>query len=271
MRLNLTRPLAFIDLETTGVDITKERIVQIAVLKVFPDGREEIKTQKVNPTIPIPPSASKVHGIYDHDVKFLPTFAEVAIDYATFINDSDLGGYNSNKFDIPLLIEEFLRAGIDFQLQGRNLIDAQIIFHKMEPRNLRAAYKFYCGQDLLGAHDAAVDIRATYEVLKAQIQHYEDVEHTSDGSVVSMPIKNDMSVLSQLAKFNFLDPTGKVIYDEQKKAIVLTFGKYKDKSLLEVISQDASYYDWMMTKGDFSLSTKRVLKKTWDAVHRSQQ
>ncbi|MBD2302988.1 3'-5' exonuclease [Nostoc sp. FACHB-190] len=271
MRLNLTRPLAFIDLETTGVDTAKDRIVQIAVLKVSPDGREEIKTQKVNPTIPIPPSASKVHGIYDHDVRFLPTFAQVAIDYATFINDSDLGGYNSNKFDIPLLIEEFLRAGIDFQLQGRNLIDAQVIFHKMEPRNLRAAYKFYCGKDLVNAHDAAVDIRATYEVLKAQIQHYENTGHTSDGSAVSVPIKNDMSVLSQLAKFNFLDPAGKVIYDEQKKAIILNFGKYKDKTLLEVLSQDPGYYDWMMTKGDFPLSTKRAIKKEWDAIHQSQQ
>ncbi|MBD2293409.1 3'-5' exonuclease [Anabaena sphaerica FACHB-251] len=269
MKLHLLKPLAFIDLETTGVEVTKDRIVQIAVLKVFPDGREELKSQIINPTIPIPPTVSVVHGIYDDDVKDAPTFAEVALDYLNFLDDSDLGGFNSNKFDIPLLVEEFLRVGICFKLPGRNLVDVQTIFHTMERRNLRAAYKFYCGQDLVGAHDAAVDIRATYEVLKAQIQRYENVEYSNDGSPVPVPIKNDINILSQLTTFNFLDPTGKLIYDEQKKAILFNFGKYKGKPLLEVFSKDPSYYDWMMNKGDFSLSTRKVLKRAWKAIHDS--
>lgn len=269
MKLNLLKPLAFIDLETTGVDIIKDRIVQIAILKVFPDGREELKNQIINPTIPIPPTVSLVHGIYDEDVKDAPTFSEIAVDYLNFLDDSDLAGFNSNKFDIPLLVEEFLRAGLCLKLSGRNLVDVQSIFHTMERRNLRAAYRFYCGQDLEGAHDAAVDIRATYQVFKAQIQRYENVEYSNDGSLVPVPITNDIKVLSQLNIFNFLDPSNKLIYDEQKQAILFNFGKYKGQSLLEVFSKDPGYYDWMMNKGDFSLSTKKVLKRAWKAMHNS--
>ncbi|MFM2061212.1 MAG: hypothetical protein RLZZ507_882 [Cyanobacteriota bacterium] len=269
MKLNLLKPLAFIDLETTGIDITKDRIVQIAVLKVFPDGSEELKSQIINPTISIPLTVSLVHGIYDDDVQDAPTFAEVAVDYLNFLDNSDLAGFNSNRFDIPLIVEEFLRAGICFKLPGRNLVDVQTIFHTMERRNLRAAYRFYCDQDLEGAHDAAVDIRATYEVLKAQIQRYENVEYSNDGSPVTVPIKNDINILSQLTTFNFLDPTGKLIYDDQKQAILFNFGKYKGKSLLEVFSKDPGYYDWMINKGDFSLSTKKVLKRAWKAIRNS--
>ena len=221
MKLNLLKPLAFIDLETTGIDIITDRIVQIAILKVFPDGREELKNQIINPTIPIPPDVSAIHGIYDQDVKDAPTFSEIAIEYLNFLENSDLAGFNSNKFDIPLLVEEFLRVGLCLKLSGRNLIDVQTIFHTMERRNLRAAYKFYCGQDLEGAHNAAVDIRATYQVLKAQIERYENVEHSNDGSPVSVAITNDIKILSQLTKFNFLDPSNKLIYDEQKEAILL--------------------------------------------------
>jgi DNA polymerase-3 subunit epsilon len=269
MKLHLVKPLAFIDLETTGVDITNDRIVQIAILKVFPDGREELKNQIINPQIPIPLAVSMVHGIYDDDVKDAPTFDDVAVDYLNFIDDSDLAGFNSNRFDIPLLVEEFLRAGLCLKLAGRNLVDVQVIFHTMERRNLRAAYKFYCDQDLVGAHDAAVDIRATYEVLKAQIQRYENVEYSNDGSPVPVPIQNDVQILSQLTTFNFLDPTDKLIYDEEKKAIVFNFGKYKGKTLLEVFSKDTGYYDWMMNKANFSLSTKKVIKRAWKAINNS--
>jgi DNA polymerase-3 subunit epsilon len=269
MKLNLLKPLAFIDLETTGVDISKDRIVQIAILKVFPDGREELKNQIINPTIPIPPEVSMVHGIYDDDVKNAPIFADVAKEYLNFIDDSDLGGFNSNRFDIPLLVEEFLRAGICLKLTGRKLVDVQAIFHTMERRNLRAAYKFYCDQYLEGAHDAAVDIRATYEVLKAQIQRYENVEYINDGSPVEIPIKNDVNILSQFTTFNFLDPSNKLTYDEHKQAIVFNFGKYKGKTLLEVFSKDPSYYDWMMHKANFSLSTKKVIDRAWKAINNS--
>lgn len=267
MKLHLLKPLAFIDLEATGLDITNDRIVQIAILKVFPDGSEELKSQIINPTIPIPAEVSMVHGIYEHDVKDAPTFADVAGEYLQFLDDSDLAGFNSNRFDIPLLVEEFLRVGICLKLSDKRLVDVQAIFHTMERRNLKAAYKFYCGQELEGAHDAAVDIRATYEVLKAQLERYENVENINDGSPVTVPIKNDVSILSQLTTFNFLDPTGKVIYDEERKAILLNFGKYKGKTVLEVFSKDPGYYDWMMNKANFSLSTKKVISRAWKAIH----
>lgn len=264
MRLNLTRPLALIDLETTGLDISKDRIVQIAILKIFPDGREEIKNHKINPTIPIPASASKIHGIYDDDVISSPKFLEMADEYKAFIDDSDLGGYNSNKFDIPVLVQEFLRAGVNFELENRNFVDAQVIFHKMEPRNLRAAYRFYCGKDLNGAHDASVDIRATYEILKAQIQRYENVKYTLDNSTVPVQINNNINTLNQLSNFNVLDPTGMVIYDERKNAVIINFGKYKNRILQQVLLEDNQYYHWVMQQSGFSLSTKKVFKKAWD-------
>ncbi|NET01550.1 MAG: 3'-5' exonuclease [Sphaerospermopsis sp. SIO1G2] len=269
MQLHLLKPLAFIDLEATGLDITKDRIVQIAILKVLPDGTEELKSQIINPTIPIPPEVSMVHGIYDQDVQDAPTFADVAEEYLDFIEDSDLAGFNSNRFDFPMLVEEFLRVGKNLNLTGKNLVDVQAIFHTMERRNLKAAYKFYCDQELVGAHDAAVDIRATYEVLKAQITRYENVETINDGSPVTVPIKNDMSILSQLANFNFLDPTGRLIYDDKKQAIVFNFGKYRGKTVLEVFSKDPSYYDWMMNKANFSLSTKKVIARAWKAINNS--
>ncbi|MFB2771613.1 exonuclease domain-containing protein [Pelatocladus sp. BLCC-F211] len=267
MNINLKRPLAFIDLETTGKDIAKDRIVQIAILKVFPDGSEDIKALIINPTVSIPPAASKVHGIYDEDVINSPTFAQVAHNLATFIGDSDIGGYNSNKFDIPLLLGEFFRADIDFKLEGRNLIDVQTIFHKMEPRNLKAAYKFYCNKDLVGAHDAANDIRATYEVLKAQLQHYENVAYEDNDGNISYPIQNNLEELSSFTPINLLDPTNKVVYDDQKREI-FNFGKHEGKTLFQVFSRDEpSYYDWMMNKGDFSVFTKKVIKKVWESIH----
>jgi DNA polymerase-3 subunit epsilon len=264
MKLNLVRPLALIDLETTGINVVKDRIVQIAVLKVLPNGGEETKTHKVNPTIPIPPQASKFHGIYDDDVKFLPTFAQVADDFVTFLNDSDLAGYNSNRFDIPLLVEEFYRAGIDFHLESRNIVDVQTIFHKMEPRNLRAAYKFYCGKDLIGAHDAEVDIRATYEVLKAQIECYLDVPYEDEDGNSSYPIDNNIESLSQFTQFNFLDPTGRIAYNDQQQEI-FNFGKYKGKTLAEVYSVEKKYLDWIID-GCFSVFTKKAVQRFLSSI-----
>ncbi|TBR56473.1 DNA polymerase III subunit epsilon [Westiellopsis prolifica IICB1] len=267
MNINLKRPLVFIDLETTGTDIVKDRIVQIAILKVFPDGSDDIKTLTINPTVSIPLAASKVHGIYDNDVINSPTFAQVAQNLATFIGDSDIAGYNSNKFDIPLFIEELSRCGIDFKLEGRSIVDVQTIFYKMEPRTLKAAYKFYCGKDLVGAHDAENDIRATYEVLKAQLQHYENVPYENNDGSISYPIQNNLESLSSFTPINLLDPTNKVVYDDQQREI-FNFGKHKGKTLLQVFSKDEpSYYDWMMNKGDFSVFTKKAIKKVWESIH----
>jgi len=266
MNLNLIRPLAFIDLETTGIDVVNDRIVQIAVLKVLPDGKEIPTGRKVNPTIPIPLEASKIHGIYDEDVKNEPTFAQIAQKLAAFIDDSDFAGYNSNRFDIPLLLSEFSRAGVDFQLEGRNFIDVQTIFHKMEPRNLRAAYKFYCGENLVGAHDAVNDTRATYEVFKAQLQRYENAAYEDKDGNISYPIKNHLETLANFTPFNLLDPTLKVVYDEQGIE-KFNFGKHKGKTLIEVFKEEPSYYDWMMNK-DFSVFTKKAIKKVWESINK---
>ncbi|PHJ59043.1 DNA polymerase III subunit epsilon [Nostoc linckia z18] len=266
MNINLKRPLAFIDLETTGKDIVKDRIVQIAILKVFPDGSDDIKALTINPTVSIPPAASKVHGIYDNDVINSPTFDQVAQSLAAFIGNSDIAGYNSNKFDIPLLLAELFRAEVDFKLEGRNIVDVLTIFHEMEPRNLKAAYKFYCDKNLVGAHDAANDVRATYEVLKAQLQHYENVPYENKEGNISYPIQNNLEILSSFTPINLLDPTKKVVYDDEQREI-FNFGKHKGKTLLQVFSKDdPSYYDWMM-KGDFSVFTKKAIKKVWESIH----
>ncbi len=269
MNINLVRPLAFIDLETTGTDVVNDRIVQIAVLKVLPNGKEIPTARKINPTIPIPIEASKVHGIYDKDVRDEQTFSQIAQKLATFINDSDFAGYNSNKFDIPLLLAEFLRAGVDFKLEGRKFIDVQTIFHKMEPRNLRAAYKFYCRKDLEGAHDAANDIRATYEVFKAQLQRYKNVAYEDKDGNISYPIENQLETLANFTPFNLLDPTGKVVYDEQGREI-FNFGKHRGKTLVEVFTEEPSYYYWIMNK-DFSIFTKRAIKQVWELINKQSE
>ncbi|MBR8839223.1 MAG: 3'-5' exonuclease [Stigonema ocellatum SAG 48.90 = DSM 106950] len=266
MNLNLIRPLAFIDLETTGIDVVNDRIVQIAVLKVLPNGKEIPTGRKINPTIPIPPAASKIHGIYDADVQNEPSFADIAENLANFISDSDIAGYNSNKYDIPLLLVEFYRAGIDFKLEGRNLIDVQTIFHKMEPRNLKAAYKFYCGKNLVGAHDAVNDTRATYEIFKAQIQRYENVAYEDKDGNIFYPIENHLETLAKFTPFNLLDPTGKVVYDEQGREI-FNFGKHRGKTLVEVFTEEPTYYYWIMNK-DFSIFTKRAIEKVWRSMNK---
>jgi DNA polymerase-3 subunit epsilon len=245
MNLNLNKPLAFFDLETTGVNVGSDRIVEIAVLKIHPDGKKEILTQRINPTIPIPLSSSEIHGIYDKDVQDMPTFAQFASKLLQFFENADLAGFNSNKFDVPLLAEEFLRAEVDFDLRNRKLVDVQNIYHIMEPRTLSGAFKFYCEKDLINAHSAEADILATYEVLEAQLAKYPD-------------LKNDVNFLSEFSARNKnVDLAGRIVYNE-KGIEVFNFGKHKDKSVEEVFQKESSYYEWMMN-GDFPLYTKKVI------------
>ena len=244
MELNLKNPLVFFDLETTGTNIASDRIVEISYLKVSPNGKEECKTRKINPGMPIPPESSAIHGIYDDDVKDCPTFKEVAKSLAAQLEGCDLAGYNSNRFDIPLLVEEFLRAGVDLDLSKRKFIDVQTIFHKKEQRTLSAALKFYCAKDLEDAHTAEADTRATYEVLKAQLDKYDDLQ-------------NDMAFLSEYSAFtNNADFAGRIVYNEKKEEVI-NFGKYKGRLVAEVLKTDPGYYGWVM-QGDFTLNTKNV-------------
>ncbi len=245
MKLHLKNPIIFFDLETTGINITNDRIVEIALLKVNVDGEEESYCYKVNPEMPIPKATSEIHGIYDEDVKDAPTFKELGKKIAKIMEGCDISGFNSNKFDVPLLAEEFIRAGIDFDMKKRKFVDVQTIFHKMEKRTLEAAYKFYCNKDLENAHSALADTVATYEVLKAQIERYEELE-------------NNIEFLDTFSSFNKnADFIGRIIFNEKGQE-VFNFGKYKGKSVEEVLEKDPSYYGWMM-KGDFPLFTKKIL------------
>ena len=248
MKLNLKNPLVFFDLETTGTNINSDRIVEICYLKVYPNGNEESKTIRINPGIHIPEAASAVHGIYDADVADCPTFKEVARSVANDIEGCDLAGFNSNRFDIPLLAEEFLRAGVDIDLSRRKFVDVQVIFHKMEQRTLSAAYKFYCGKNLEDAHTAEADTRATYEVLMAQIDRYPE------------DLKNDVSFLSDFSSFSKnVDFAGRMVYDDQGVEI-FNFGKYKGMPVVEVLKRDPGYYGWILNS-DFTLNTKAMLTK----------
>lgn len=245
MQLNLKNPLVFFDLETTGIDIVKDRIIEISYVKVFPNGKEESKTMRINPGMPIPPASTAIHGITDDDVKDCPLFKNVAKQLAAQIEGCDLAGYNSNRFDIPLLAEEFLRAGVDIDLTRRKFIDVQTIFYKMEQRTLAAAYKFYCQKSLENAHTAAADTMATYEVLKAQLDRYPE-------------LKNDVTFLSEFSSFtNNVDFAGRMVYNEKNQE-VFNFGKYKGRLVEEVLKQEPAYYSWMMN-GDFPLNTKQKL------------
>lgn len=247
MNLNLKKPIIFFDLETTGTDISKDRIVEICYIKIFPDGRELEYTRRINPGMHIPETASAVHGIYDDDVKDCPFFKEVAKEIANEFEGSDVAGFNSNRFDLPLLAEEFLRAQVDIDLSRLAAIDVQVLYHKREPRTLTAAYKFYCGKELEDAHSALADTRATYEVLKAQLDHYTDME-------------NDMDKLSKESSFtNNVDFAGRIVYDESGRE-VFNFGKYKGMPVDAVLDRDPGYYGWMMN-GDFTLNTKQVLTR----------
>lgn len=258
MQLKLTKPLIIFDLEATGVNVGSDRIVEIAMLKVFPDGHEEFRRYLINPTIPMPEVVIAIHGITDEMVKNEPTFKELASKLNAFIGNSDLSGYNSIKYDIPLLVEEFLRAGIEFELKNRRIVDVQNIFHKMEPRTLKAAYKFYCQTELINAHSAEADTRATYEVLKAQLQRYEGVEYTDKDGKTSFPVVNDMNALDAFSYYNRnADLVGHIVFNAKGQEII-NFGKHKGKVVEEIFKTEPSYYDWMM-KGDFPLSTKRTI------------
>lgn len=246
MQLNLKNPILFFDIESTGLNIAKDRIVEICAIKVMPNGDEEIKTRRINPTIPISPEAEAIHGISNEDVKECPTFKEVAKSMAQWMAGCDIAGYNSLKFDIPLLAEEFLRAGVDFDFRKRNLIDVQNIFHKLEQRTLVAAYKFYCKKDLTNAHSAEADTVATYEVLKAQLDMYPN------------ELQNDMKMLAEFSTRNKLvDYAGRIVLNENDIPVI-NFGKHKGKPVEEILRNEPSYYAWIMN-GDFTLDTKRVL------------
>ncbi len=258
MLLNLTKPLAFFDLETTGINVASDRIVEISIVRVNLDNSTDILTKKVNPTIPIPEFTSKIHGIYDKDIADAPTFKQLAPQLAQFIINCDLAGFNSNKFDVPVLVEEFLRAEIDFDLSNRRLIDVQNIFHIMEPRNLSAAYKFYCNKPLDNAHSAEADTIATYEIFKAQLERYKDVEQVDEKGNKFVPVKNDMNVLSTLtARNKNADLAGRIIFNDSNVE-VFNFGKHKDKQVREIFTKEPSYYNWMM-QGDFPLYTKKII------------
>jgi DNA polymerase-3 subunit epsilon len=258
MHLNLTKPLAFFDLETTGVNVASDRIVEISIVRVNIDNTTEILTRKVNPTIPIPESSSKIHGIYDKDVMDCPTFKELAPTLSKFLTNCDLAGFNSNKFDVPVLAEEFLRADIDFDLRNRKLIDVQNIFHIMEPRNLSAAYKFYCEKPLINAHSAEADTLATFEIFKAQLSKYENTEMEDEKGNTFNPVKNDMNVLSSLTtRTRNADLAGRIVFND-KDVEVFNFGKHKDKPVREVFEKEPSYYNWIMN-GDFPLYTKKIV------------
>ncbi len=252
MSLSLSKPICIFDLETTGINTAKDRIVEMSIIRVEPDGTEILKTWRVNPEMPIPLEASKIHGIYDDDVKDEPTFKEIAHEVFEMIQDADLAGFNSNRFDVPLLAEELLRAEIDFDLKTNNLIDIQNIFHKMEPRNLTAAYRFYCDGDLTNAHSAEADTKATYEILKAQLEKYED-------------LPKDMEKLSKFSSyFNAADFQGRIIYNDQNEEVI-NFGKYKGQKVEDVLAKDKGYFGWIM-RADFPLYTKKIIQNVYDRM-----
>ena len=267
MKLNLKRPLAFFDLEATGTNIGVDRIVEISIIKISPDGSEDVKTWRVNPEMPIPLESSLIHGIYDEHIKDEPAFKALGPSIAEFIVDSDLAGYNSNKFDIPMLMEEFLRAGVAFDIENRHFVDVQNIFHQMEQRTLKAAYQFYCKKDIINAHSAEADTRATMEVLLAQIEKYEDVEFIDKKGVSSKPIVNDIEALHKFTNLNSpVDFAGRMVYNDKGEEL-FNFGKHKGKRVEDVFNVEPSYYSWMM-QGDFPLYTKRKLEaiySRWNA------
>ncbi len=244
MKLQLTRPIAFIDLETTGINITTDRIVELAIVKISPDGSKLVKRKLINPLMPIPASSSAIHGITDEMVKDAPSFKQISNEVKQFIEGADLGGYNSNRFDIPMLLEEFLRAGIEYSVDGKRLVDVQKIFHMMEQRTLSAAYKFYCSKTLEGAHGAEADATATWEVLEAQLERYPQIGDSVD-SIVKFTGEDDIVDFARR-------------FVKEKGVEVFNFGKHKGKPVAQVLKEEPQYYDWMM-KGDFPINTKQKL------------
>lgn len=258
MKLHLKNPIIFLDLETTGINIATDRIIEIALLKIHPDGTEEERVMRINPGMPIPEKSTQIHGISDEDVKNAPVFKEVAKNLAKFMEGCDLAGFNSNRFDIPLLAEEFLRVDVDIDFKKRKFVDVQAIFHKMEKRTLAAAYKFYCNRDLADAHQAMADARATYDVLMAQLDQYQDTEFEDANGKKSKPIVNDMEKLADFSSWDRnLDYVGRIVLGDNNEP-VFNFGKNKGMPVEKVLTEQPGYYSWMMN-GDFPLYTKKVL------------
>ena len=256
MKLNLTRPIIFFDLETTGTNVTRDRIVEFSYLKIYPDGREEEKSRRINPEMHIPEESTAVHKITDEDVRECPTFRQVAKSLSEIFEGCDIAGFNSNKFDVPLLIEEFSRAGVRFDISGRRFIDVQNIFHKMEQRTLVAAYRFYCGKDLENAHSATADTRATYEVLLGQLEKYPSLE-------------NDVEKLAEFSKSGRnVDLAGRIVMNDRNEP-VFNFGKHKGQPVKDVFRREPSFYSWMM-QGDFSKNTKDVITALYGEVYQKK-
>ena len=248
MKLNLKNPIIFFDLETTGIDVAKDRIVEICYIKIEPNGNEESRSMRINPTVHIPEQSSAIHGIYDADVQDCPTFKEIAPSLAETFKGCDLAGFNSNSFDIPMLVEEFIRAGINFDITGCKFVDVQNIFHKMEQRNLVAAYKFYCQKNLDDAHTALADTRATLEVLEAQLDRYADT------------LKNNVDYLADFSRRNRnVDLAGRIVLNEQGVETI-NFGKYRGRPVADVLRRDPGYYSWLM-QGDFTQNTKQAFTR----------
>ncbi len=248
--LKLTRPIAFIDLETTGVNLSLDRIVEIAIVKLMPDGTRSIKRKIINPLMAIPQASSDIHGITDEMVKDAPTFKQAGNEIKQFLENCDLGGYNSNRFDIPILMEEFLRAEMEVDLSDRRMVDVQHIFYQMEPRTLTAAYKFFCDKELENAHSAEVDIKATIEVFEAQVQRYQNLGDTID------------SILSVIGEEKIVDYARRFVFDDNGVE-VFNFGKYKGKAVVDILRNEPQYYDWMM-KGEFPMHTKKKLTEIFN-------
>lgn len=248
MKLKLNKPIVFFDLETTGVDVSRDRIVELCYIRIEPNGNEKAESMRINPLIHIPEESSKVHGIYDKDVKDCPTFAQKADELMEVFNGCDLAGFNSNRFDIPLLVEEFMRAGKDIQLQDCRMVDVQNIYHKLERRTLVAAFQYYCGKDLENAHSALADTRATYEVLEAQLDKYPDV------------LQNDIAFLAEYSRIGRnVDFAGRIVYDD-KGVEIINFGKYKGQTVASVLRRDPGYYSWVQ-QGEFTMDTKRQFER----------
>lgn len=249
MALQLARPIVFIDLETTGINIATDRVIEIAIVKIMPDRTKTVKHKLINPQMPIPKASTEIHGITDDKVKDAPTFKEAANELKQFIDNADLSGYNSNRFDIPLLMEEFLRSGIEFDMSNRRMLDVQTVFHMMEKRTLEAAYKFYCAKELVNAHSAEADAEATWEILEAQLKRYENLGNTVE------------TVLKFTGEEKYVDFARRFVLDNDVE--VFNFGKHKGRSVVDVLKAEPQYYDWMM-RGDFPLHTKQKLTEIFN-------
>jgi DNA polymerase-3 subunit epsilon len=260
MKLNLTKPIAFFDIETTGLNVGTDKIMEISIIKIDVQNNKTIKTWRINPGIPISAESVRITGITDEMVRDCPDFKKVGPEIAAFLENCDLAGYNSNKFDVPVLVEEFLRSGIDFELKNRRLVDVQNIFHFMEPRTLSAAYKFYCQKEIVNAHSAEADAEATFEVFCSQLEKYKDIQLQTEKGERYFPVQNDIASLSLLTtRSKNVDLAGRIVFND-KNVEVFGFGKYKDKGVKEIFEKDPGYYSWMM-QGDFPEYTKKVITR----------